>query len=141
MADLGPKDPAPPLTTNLLTYNIFFTCATEIVMHTSQNCCENQEDNGYKSTFKSTRHSLHIKNHYYKYVNYLKTWQHICQMMLNERGKQHKMVCMYVCMYVSNDHNCLLGLSSFKSPQCQGPHHLTLVIMTYLPQGLLLHIK
>ena len=97
MADLGPKDPAPPLT-NLLTYNTFFTCGTKIVMHTSQNCCENQEDNRYKSTFKSTKHSLHIKNHYYKYVNYLETRQHICQMMLNERGKQSTK--WYVCMYV-----------------------------------------
>ena len=34
----------------------------------------------------------------------------------------------------------MLRLSSFKSSQCQGPHNLTLVIMTYLPQGLLLHI-
>lgn len=43
-------------------------------MHTSQDCCENQ-DNGYKSSFKTTKHSLCIKNHYYKQEDHLEIWE------------------------------------------------------------------
>ena len=62
----------------VLIYNTSFIYETEIVMNTSQDFCENQEDNRYKSTFKSIKHNLHIKNHNYynmkiiwKYATYM----------------------------------------------------------------------
>lgn len=77
MVDLGSKLPVPPLN-DVLIYNTSFIYETEIVMNTSQDFCENQEDNRYKSTFKSIKHNLHIKNHNYynmkiiwKYATYM----------------------------------------------------------------------
>lgn len=77
MVDLGSKLLVPPLN-DVLIYNTFFIYETEIVMNTSQDCCENQEDNRYKSTFKSIKYNLYIKNHNYynmkiiwKYTTYM----------------------------------------------------------------------
>lgn len=55
-------------------------------MHTSEDRCEHQ-DNAYKSASKTTKHSIRIKNHYYKYENYLEIWEQTQRVMFSERKK------------------------------------------------------
>lgn len=72
--------------------------------------------------FKTTKHSLHIKNHYYKYEDYLEIWEHTHQIMSNERRKQNIKWYIYMWWWQLSPWATVTQV-----PQCQGPqsdpHH------------------